>query len=152
MAVKCDKNSTLRLRSFMHFIWQAEVAGEEETPLCPILLRGWVEKHEEVSAGCWLVSHSSFQKEKCPCCLSTKWSRDCAERHYHRAHCSLFQCSDLWSMQTLRTGPWLQSHWTIADVCAVWLNKKSVYTARSFLLTVPEILVNELSKFIEKPL
>lgn len=45
---------------------------EEETPLCPILLRGWVEKHEEVSAGCWSASHSSRQKEECPRCFCRK--------------------------------------------------------------------------------
>lgn len=62
------------VESFLQFIWRAEGAGEEETPLCPILLRGWVEKHEEVSAGCWSASHSSRQKEKCPRCFNRRRS------------------------------------------------------------------------------
>lgn len=58
--------------SFRSLSGEQKEPREEETPLCPILLRGWVEKHEEVSAGCWSASHSSRQKEECPRCLCRK--------------------------------------------------------------------------------
>lgn len=58
--------------SFRSLSGEQKEPREEETPLCPILLRGWVEKHEEVSAGCWSASHSSRQKEECPRCFCRK--------------------------------------------------------------------------------
>lgn len=156
--------------SFLQLIWRAEGAREEETPLRPILLRGWVEKHEEVSAGCRLALHVSLQKGKMSLLLlweTIQWVlkgiiTGLIVVCFNAVIC--FLCN-IWTELEL------QSHSALVDFCAVWLNNiwvcfhcrkphKStkclyrsmwtVFPSICCLLTGLQILLNELGEFVER--
>lgn len=136
MTVKCDKNSTLRFWKFSAFYLASRSSPRRGNPITSDPLTGM--SGEAWGGLCWLLVGLSLIHPKGENVSVASAENDPVIVLKGIITGLIVVCSNVVICDPW-TEAWLQRHSTTADCCAVWLNKKTVYTT-DWLLNMISLL------------